>query len=363
MKEHVPFVDLDPVNDGLAEVAARVIAKGQFILGPELEAFEAAFAESCGTRQAVGVASGLDALMLSLRAWNIGAGDEVIVPAHTFFATWLAVSQVGATPVAADITHTATIDASSFAARITSRTKAVIPVHLYGQPADMEGIVQIARARNVRVLEDAAQAHGASYQGRPAGSLGDAAAFSFYPTKNLGALGDGGTVTSDDAGFVTRLRQLRNYGSPSKYVFDELGFNSRLDELQAAFLAAKLPRLAGWNGERQRIAGRYLSEISNDSVSLPVTLNDRTHVWHLFVVRVKDRGRFMAHMEAEAVAVQVHYPRLPMEEAAYRMLALDAASVPVSRDFAREAVSLPVWPRMSDAQIARVIAAVNAYAA
>lgn len=363
MTDRVPFVDLTAVNDGLAEVAARVIGNGQFILGPELEAFEAAFAEYCGTGHAVGVASGLDALMLSLRAWNIGAGDEVIVPAHTFFATWLAVSQTGATPVTADVTHTATLDAASFAARITSRTKAVIPVHLYGQPADMDGILRIARARNVRVLEDAAQAHGAEYQGRPVGSLGDAAAFSFYPTKNLGALGDGGVVTSDDAAFITRLRQLRNYGSPSKYVFDELGHNSRLDELQAAFLSAKLPRLAGWNSERQRIAGHYLSEISNAAIALPVTLNDRTHVWHLFVVRVKDRARFMAHMEAHGIAVQVHYPRLPLEEEAYRTQALDASSVPVSRDFAREAVSLPLWPGMSEGQIARVIAAVNTYAA
>jgi dTDP-4-amino-4,6-dideoxygalactose transaminase len=346
----------------LTIAATRVIQNNFFLLGPELQAFEQNFAAFCGCAGAVGVASGLDALTLCLRAWDIGSGDEVITPAHTFFATWLAITQVGAVPVAADVLASSyTLDPVDFERKITSRTRAVICVHLYGQCCDMHEINRIARVHNIKVLEDSAQAHGAVYEGQKAGSLGDAAAFSFYPTKNLGALGDGGAVTSNDAAFLKRVKRLRNYGSDIKYVFDEIGLNSRLDELQAAFLSCKLPYLEPWNAKRQEVATAYLAGIANPSVTLPTLNPNRSHVWHLFVVCVSQRETFIKHLDGQGVAAQIHYPQLPHRQAAYRDSPHVTVGVPVSEDISAHCVSLPVWPGISPAQIQQVITAVNSF--
>ena len=366
MNVKVPFVELNAgMSDLLPELAtaaARVIQNNFFLLGPELQAFEQKFAGYCGTAGAAGVASGLDALTLCLRAWDIGPGDEVITPAHTFFATWLSITQVGAVPVAADVLSSSyTLDPADFERKITSRTKAVICVHLYGQCCDMNEINRIARVHNIKVLEDSAQAHGALYKGQKAGSLGDAAAFSFYPTKNLGALGDGGAVTSNDASFLQRLKRLRNYGSDVKYVFDEIGLNSRLDELQAAFLACKLPHLDLWNAKRHDVATEYLAGITNPLVQLPGSGSNRTHVWHLFVVCVLERERFLRHLGAQGVAAQIHYPQLPHQQAAYRDQPHVTVAIPVSEKISARCVSLPIWPGMSDSQVEQVITAVNSF--
>jgi dTDP-4-amino-4,6-dideoxygalactose transaminase len=364
----VPFVELSSVmSDLLPELtiaATRVIQNNFFLLGPELQTFEQKFAGFCGTKGAAGVASGLDALTLCLRAWDIGPGDEVITPAHTFFATWLAITQVGAVPVAADVLASSyTLDPADFERKLTSRTRAVICVHLYGQCCDMHEINRIARARNIKVLEDSAQAHGAVYEGQKAGNLGDAAAFSFYPTKNLGALGDGGAVTGNDAAFLKRVKRLRNYGSDIKYVFDEIGLNSRLDELQAAFLSCKLPYLEPWNAKRQEVAAAYLAGIANPSVTLPTLNPNRSHVWHLFVVCVSQRENFITHLDGQGVAAQIHYPQLPHQQVAYRDSPHVTVGVPVSEDISAHCVSLPVWPGMSPAQIQQVITVVNSFEA
>jgi dTDP-4-amino-4,6-dideoxygalactose transaminase len=348
----------------LSAAATRVINSNFFLLGPELENFEKRFSAYCGTTGSAGVASGLDALILCLRTWDIGQGDEVITPAHTFFATWQAITQVGAKPVAADVrADTFTIDPEDFKRKITARTKAVICVHLYGQCCDMDEIIQIARAHSIKVLEDSAQAHGANYKGKNAGNLGDAAAFSFYPTKNLGALGDGGAVTSNDEALLKRVKRLRNYGSDVKYVFDEIGMNSRLDELQAAFLSCKLAHLPRWNEDRQAVAATYLSEIRNQAVQLPVTAEDRSHVWHLFVVRVAARDQFIKHLADHGVSAQIHYPHLPQQQLAYQQQDYRAENVQESKKIASSCVSLPIWPGMAADQISLVIAAVNSFGA
>lgn len=367
MELKVPFVELSSVMSDLGreltEAASRVINRNFFLLGPELESFEQSFAKFCGTKGAIGVASGLDALTLCLRAWDIGPGDEVITPAHTFFATWLAITQVGATPVAADVLPAVyTLDPADFKRKITARTKAVITVHLYGQCCDMVEINEIAKSHNIKVLEDSAQAHGALYQGQKAGSLGDAAAFSFYPTKNLGALGDAGAITSNDPISLKRVKRLRNYGSDIKYIFDEVGLNSRLDEIQAAFLSVKLPFLEGWSAQRKQVAEAYLANIVNPRVALPALAKNRTHVWHLFVVCVDDRDRFIKHLAYFGVSAQIHYPVLPYRQQAYQTTHHVAKAIPHSETIAARCVSLPIWPGMSNTQINLVIEAVNGFA-
>src|SRR5262245_46017336 len=285
MSEQVPFLDLKDtyleIKDELDAAYQRVMNSGWYILGEEVTAFEKEFAEYCGARHCVGVGNGLEALQLILRAMGIGPGDEVIVPANTYIATWLAVSNAGATvvPVEPD-ERTFNLDPELIKAAITPKTKAILPVHLYGQPADMDPINEIARRRGLRVIEDAAQAHGACYRNRRAGSLGDAAGWSFYPTKNLGAYGDAGAVTTDDDALADRVRLLRNYGSVSKYYNEEKGINSRLDELQAAFLRVRLKYLAEWNRRRGRIAARYLEELRETDLILPAVCEGAEPVWH-----------------------------------------------------------------------------------
>ncbi len=366
MTDGVPFVSLGAstraLKGDLLAAAERVFDRGMFVLGEEVAQFEGEFAAFCGSRYAAGVGNGLDALTLALRAMGVGPGDEVVTPCHTFIATWLAISACGAVPVPADVDPmTYTLDPESLRRLATPRTKAVIAVHLYGHPADMDEINAFARERGLKVLEDAAQAHGALYKGRLVGGLADAAAFSFYPTKNLGAFGDGGAVVTNNPAIDRRVKRLRNYGSERKYVFDEPGVNSRLDELHAALLRVKLPHVATGNTARKRIAARYQSALRGLPLVLPTVANWADPVWHLYVVRVANRDAFIAHLAALGVTTEIHYPELPHQQGAYGASKPDPSAVRVSENIAREVVSLPLWPEMTDAMVERVIAVVRSY--
>lgn len=363
MPQPLPFLDLAALHAPLAsEMEAaykRVMSASHFILGPELEAFEREFADYCGSRHCIGTGNGLDALTLALIAAGIGAGDEIIVPAQTFIATWLAVSHAGATPVPVDIDPAShNIAPWQLEAAITPRTRAIIPVHLFGRPADMAAINAIAQRHGLFVLEDAAQAHGASYQGKQAGQLGNAAAFSFYPGKNLGALGDGGAVTTNDDALADRLRGLRNYGSPRKYHHPEIGFNSRLDELQAAFLRAKLPHLDSWNARREAIAGQYDASLSGLPLGLPLPADGSCQpVWHQYVVTAPQRDRLQAQLAEQGIATMVHYPLPPHRQPAYRELA--ERSFPAAEALAAGCLSLPICPTLTPAAVEHIAAAIR----
>jgi dTDP-4-amino-4,6-dideoxygalactose transaminase len=362
--EQIPFLDIGAayreLKDDIDAAVARVLASGWYILGGEVRSFERAFAAYCGAGECVGVSNGLDALHLVLKAWDIGAGDEVIVPSNTFIATWLAVTYAGATPVPVE-PHPGTmnIDPSRIEAAVTSRTKAIIPVHLYGQPAEMGPIMEIARRRGLRVLEDAAQAHGATYDGRPAGSLGDAAAFSFYPGKNLGALGDAGAVVTSDTKLAARVRTLSNYGSSAKYEHDEKGFNARLDEMQAAILSAKLPHLEEWNARRRAIAKLYVESLDPSKVTLPEVAAGADPVWHLFVVRSKRRDALRSALTDAGISTLIHYPTAPFDQKAYADFASRRGEWPLAAQFAAEVLSLPIGPHLPAEAAARVIEVVN----
>ncbi len=362
----VPFLDLQGAYGELKEqlegAIEKVLTRGRYVLGEELEAFEHEFADYIGVRHCVGVGSGLDALHLTLRAIGVAQNDEVVVPANTFIATWLAVSYTGArlVPVEPD-ESTYNLDPAKLRRVVGNRTRVIVPVHLYGQPADMHPIVEVARRAGVSVLEDAAQAHGACYRGRRVGGLGDAAAWSFYPSKNLGALGDGGAVTTNDDELAVRLRALRNYGSRVKYVHALEGFNSRLDEIQAAVLRVKLRHLDDWNGRRQRVAARYLEGLEGASIALPMVPEWAAPVWHLFVVRTKNRDALQEHLRRAGVDSHIHYPVPPHLQEAYRRLEILPGSLPISEAIHREVLSLPIGPHLSDAQVSRVIEAVRAF--
>jgi dTDP-4-amino-4,6-dideoxygalactose transaminase len=355
----VRFVDLNATHLSLREELTRayerVISRGNFILGEELEAFESEFAEYCGARFCVGVGNGGDALTLCLRAHGIGPGDEVIVPGHTFIATWLSVLQVGARPLPVEpLELTYNIDPDAVDKSITAKTRAIVAVHLYGQPADMERLRQIADVRGIVLVEDAAQAHGAIYRRKKVGSLGHSAAFSFYPTKNLGALGDGGAVTTNDQEIAERLRRLRNYGSRRKYIHEEFGTNSRLDELQAAFLRAKLPSLDRTNERRRSIAQQYTQGLANlPGVKVPAVIADATAVWHLYVIRSPIRDRMAAHLARSNVETLIHYPIPPHLSPALKPY--KDASLPLSERISREVLSLPMHPHLTEAQVDHVI--------
>ncbi|OGW92207.1 MAG: erythromycin biosynthesis sensory transduction protein eryC1, partial [Omnitrophica bacterium RIFCSPHIGHO2_02_FULL_63_14] len=339
-----------------------VMRSGRFILGPEVEAFEAEFARYCGSKNGVGVANGLDALHLVLRAWGIGAGDEVIVPSNTYIATWLAVSITGARPVPVEPDErTYNIDPARIERAITRRTKAVIPVHLYGQTADMDPVRRLARRHGLKVLEDAAQAHGARYKGRRTGSLGDAAAFSFYPTKNLGAFGDAGAVTTDDKKLADRLRVLRNYGSRVKYHNEIQGFNSRLDELQAAFLRVKLCRLEAGNAARARLARIYSVGLKGlPGLVLPAVPAWAEPVWHVFVVRHARRDALAAHLAARGTGTLIYYPVPPHLSGAYRA-DFKAGRFPAAKRLADTVLSLPMGPHHTAGQVRAVCAQVRRF--
>ncbi len=362
----IRFLDLKAIQLELKEeldvAYHRVVASGWYILGEEVAAFEREFAHYCDVKYCIGVGNGLDALHLILRAMDIGAvGDEVIVPSNTFIATWLAVSYAGATPVPVEPEETTyNIDPKKIEAAITQRTKAIMPVHLYGQPCDMEPILEIADRYQLRVIEDAAQAHGARYKGKRVGGLGNAAGFSFYPGKNLGALGDGGAVTTDDPKIAEKVRRLSNYGSQTKYSHDMKGFNSRLDELQAAFLRAKLKYLDVWNGRRRKIADQYLEGLLAQAyLTLPQVPPWAEPVWHIFVIRTPMRDRLQEHLTDCGIQTLIHYPVPPHKQGAYQELS--HLSLPISEKIHKEVLSLPMSPVMGEDHVQYVRDALDRY--
>lgn len=364
MTSNVLFLDLKAINaahrDALRDAFDRVLDSGWYVLGQEVKAFESEFAAYCGVKHCIGVANGLEAMHLVLRAWGIGAGDEVIVPSNTYIATWLAVSYAGATPVPVEPdAATANIDPARIEAAITPRTRAILPVHLYGQPADMDTINAIAAKHGLKVLEDCAQAHGACIGGRRVGALGDAAAFSFYPGKNLGALGDGGAITTDDAELANAVRVLRNYGSQAKYHNEVKGYNSRLDELQAALLRVKLPHLDADNESRRQIAARYNAAFRDLPLTLPSVPQWAEPVWHLYVVRTPDRDALAEKLGKTGVGTLVHYPIAPHLQPAYADLSLPQGRFPLAEAMAQDVLSLPMWPGMDETAQGSVIDAVR----
>jgi len=357
-----PFLDLGAAYRELqSEIDAAVLASmrtGWYILGPDVEAFEADYAAYCQTAHCVGVANGLDALRLALLAMGVGPGDEVIVASNTYIATWLAVSQCGATPIPVEPQEaTYNMDPSRIEAAITPRTKLILPVHLYGQPADLDTILAIARKHQLQVLEDAAQSHGARYKGRRIGGYADAAAWSFYPGKNLGALGDGGAVTTNNPEIADRVRVLRNYGSRVKYVNEIQGFNSRLDPIQAAVLRVKLKHLDTWNARRDVIAAHYNTTLASAGLLLPTVPQWANPVWHLYVIRTKKREALRQHLTDSGIATQIHYPIPPHLQQAYSSLGYKSGSFPITESMANEALSLPIGPQLASECQNKVIAA------
>ncbi len=359
MTAAIPFLELksihDELKDELAGAFQRVVASNALVLGPEVAAFEKEFAEYCGTQHCVGVANGLEALSLVLRAWGIGAGDEVIVPSNTYIATWLAVTHVGAKVVPVEPRlDTYNLDPALVARAITPRTRAILPVHLYGQTADMAPIMDLAREAKLKVLEDAAQGHGATYRGRKAGALGDAAAFSFYPTKNLGAIGDAGAITTDDGDLADRLRVLRNYGSRRKYYNEVIGYNSRLDEVQAAILRVKLKHLDDHNARRRRIAAVYPSLLGRFNVTLPRVQEGDQPCWHLYVVRHPARDALAEQLAGLKVGTLIHYPVPPHQSDAYRE-EFAGRRYPIAEEIAQTILSLPMGPHLTPERLQAVL--------
>lgn len=358
---NIPFLDLGAayreLKTEIDTAIQRVLDSGWYILGPEVEAFEAEWAAYCEAGHAVGLANGLDALILALRALDIGPGDEVIVPSNTYIATWLAVTAVGARPVPVEpdpATHN--IDPARIADAITPATRAMLPVHLYGQPADLDPILALARQKGLSVIEDAAQAHGARYKGQRIGAHGDVVCWSFYPGKNLGALGDGGAVTTNRPDLADRIRMLRNYGSRVKYKNEVLGENSRLDPIQAAVLRVKLPHLDAWTDRRRAIAGAYAEGLRDTGLILPHVPEWADPVWHLYVVRSPDRDGLQQRLTAAGVGTLIHYPIPPHMQAAYAGLGLAPEALPLARDLAGEVLSLPMGPQLSLADAVRIVA-------
>lgn len=356
----VPFLDLKAINmahqQPLKEAFDRVLNSGWYVLGQEVAAFEQEFSAYCEANHCVGVSNGLDALHLILKAMDIGPGDEVIVPSNTYIATWLAISYTGATPVPVEpVEGTYNIDPKEIERVISSRTKAVMVVHLYGQPADIDPIRSICKAHNLYIIEDAAQAHGATYKGIPVGVLGDAAAFSFYPGKNLGALGDAGAVVTNSTDLAEKVRALANYGSRVKYHNEVKGYNCRLDELQAAFLRVRLAALQAETSRRQQIAEMYLQGLRGLPLVLPTVLPEVSHVWHLFVVRVQDRARVQKELSDHGVGTLIHYPIPPHLQGAYQEMGFKKGQFPVAERIHDSVLSLPMSPVLQTAQIEYVI--------
>ena len=359
----VPFVDLGPqtqaVRNEVIQRWSKIMDGNSFILGAEVKEFEERFAKYCGARYALGVANGTDALILALRSLNVGPGDEVIAPTNTFVATVEAIAHVGATPVLVDISPgTHNIDVNQLEKFVTPRTKAIIPVHLYGCPADMAPILEVAEGHGIAVIEDAAQAHGATYQGRKAGSMGSIGCFSFYPAKNLGAFGDGGAIVTDREDVVSQVRMLRDHGSPSKYEHDVVGYNSRLDTIQAAVLNAKLGRLDEWNKMRQRNAQIYddmLAEVPG--VVTPKVPQGTSHVFHLYVIRLlsEDRERVRQRLQERGVQTGIHYPMPVHLTKAFRHLGYREGSFPVAEEVSQQILSLPMYPELQPDQIYYVV--------
>lgn len=365
--DQIPFQDYAGQHHELAveldEAYHRVIASRWYILGQEVTTFEEEFAAYLGTKHCISVGNGLDALILTLRAWGIGPGDEVLVPAQTFIATWMAVSAVGATPVPVEVEKdTCNLDVAFVEAAITSRTKAILPVHLYGHPAQVHKLNVLARKYNLLVLEDAAQAHGARLNGQMCGTLGDAAAFSFYPGKNLGGFGDGGAIATNDGELADRLRMLRNYGSKVKYVHEALGSNSRLDPMQAAFLRVKLKHLDEWNLRRSDLANRYHQHLSSQpSLRLPIVSPDCTSAWHVYAIRHPERDRLAAHLRENGIGTLIHYPTTPSRSGAYSSTVPPGTNWPVAEDWAHTCLSLPLGPHNTFEEIDRVCEVIHSF--
>lgn len=360
--DRVPFLDLHAayveLKDEIEKAVRRVLDSGWYILGPEVESFEAEWASYVRAEHCVGVASGLDALILALRALDIGPGDEVVVPANTYIATWLAVSATGATPVPVEPNmSTLNMDPNRVIDAISSATRALLPVHLYGRPADMEALNGIASEHDLVVIADAAQAHGASIGQTPVGGDCDITCWSFYPGKNLGAMGDGGAITTSDASLAERIALIRNYGSAEKYVNREKGVNSRLDPIQAAVLSVKLRVLETWNHRRTVRARRYDLELQNCGMVLPELVDG--HVWHQYVAQVDDREAFQSDLKSRGVDTLVHYPIPPYLQEAYQELGLAGCDYPLSTRLAQRVVSLPIGPHMTDDQQSQVIDAIK----
>ncbi|CAH1386233.1 DegT/DnrJ/EryC1/StrS family aminotransferase [Candidatus Nitrotoga sp. M5] len=360
---NVHFLDLGATYHELKSeidaAVARVLESGWYLLGAELEAFEAEYAAYTGAHYCIGVGNGLEALHLTLRAMDIGPGDEVLVPSNTYIATWLAVSQTGATPVPVEPDeYTYNIDPQRLEEAITPRTRAILPVHLYGQPANMAPILACAKMHGLKVLADGAQAHGARYHGAAIGGLGDATAWSFYPGKNLGAFGDAGAVTTDDQVLAERIRILRNYGSRVKYVNEVQGYNSRLDEMQAAVLRVKLRHMDTWNARRVHVAATYKAALAECALLLPVVPPEITPVWHLYVVRHPQRETLQRDLQTRGIQTLIHYPIPPHRQTAYADLGWPAGSFPVAESMADSVLSLPIGPHLSAAQQGQVIEAI-----
>ena len=363
---NIPFVSFKPMERELdADLRAafeRVYQRSWYIEGEEDAAFEKAFADYCGVEHCIGCGNGLDALMLALKALGVGAGDEVLVPSNTYIATALAVTYTGATPVFVepDI-RTYNIDPMRLEAALTERTKAVMPVHLYGQSCDMGPIMAFAKKHGLYVVEDCAQAHGATYNGKKIGTFGDAAGFSFYPGKNLGALGDAGATVTNNKTLADKIRALGNYGSDYKYHHVYQGNNSRLDELQAAFLSAKLPHLERMNAERRRIADRYLAEVHNEQIVLPYVLPGTEPVWHIFAVRCQKRDELTAYLAEKGVSTNKHYP-IPIHlQGAYASLHIPQGALPIAEEISATQLSLPMYYGMTDNEVGYVIDALNGF--
>lgn len=362
----IPFLDLKApyleLKQEIDEAIARVVGSGWYIGGSEVDQFEEEYARYCGAAYAIGVGNGLDALHLALLALGIGPGDEVIVPSNTYIATWLAVSQCGATPVPVEPdAATFNINPILIEEAITPRTKAILPVHLYGQPVDLDPILAVARKHGIKVLEDGAQAHGALYKGERIGAHGDAVAWSFYPGKNLGAMGDGGAVTTNDPEIADRIRVLRNYGSRVKYVNEVLGYNSRLDPLQAAILSVKLAYLDEWNGRRAAIADFYQQALGNCGLTLPYVPDWAEPAWHLYVVRHLQRDGLQKALTDAGIGTLIHYPIAPHCQQAYRDIGWDQGAFPLAERLADEVLSLPIGPSMNQGQARIVVSAIQAF--
>ncbi|WP_440028444.1 DegT/DnrJ/EryC1/StrS family aminotransferase [Chromobacterium amazonense] len=362
----VSFLDLKSINlqhaEELKAAFDRVLNSGWYILGQEVDSFEKEFSEYCGVKNTVGVSNGLDALHLILRGYGIGQGDEVIVPSNTYIASWLAVTYAGATPVPVEpVEATYNIDPSKIEAAITSRTKAIMVVHLYGQAVDMDPVLEVAKKYNLKVIEDAAQAHGASYKGKKVGSLGDAAGFSFYPGKNLGALGDAGAVTTKDHELAEKIRVLLNYGSRIKYHNEEKGYNCRLDELQAAFLRVKLKSLDAENIKRAEVAESYLKGLVNLPIKLPEVAANVTSAWHLFVIATERRDELQQYLKEEGIGTMIHYPIPPHLQPAYQDLGFKINDFPVAEKIHQQVLSLPMGPSLEQREVDQVVNAINSF--
>ncbi len=366
MTGNIPFLDLttpyQELKEELDDAYQRVMDSGCYILGREVEFFEKEFAHYCEVDHCIGVGNGLEALHMILRAMDIGPGDEVIVPANTYIATWLAVSHSGATPIPVEPdTRTYNIDPNCVEAAVTVRTKAILPVHLYGQSADMDAINDLAKKYNLKVIEDAAQAHGSGYKGRRTGGLGDAAGFSFYPGKNLGALGDGGAVTTNDSNLAEKIRCLRNYGSKEKYFNEIKGFNSRIDELQAALLRVKLRYLDQWNDRRKKIAKLFNKNISHSELRLPHVPEWADPVWHLYVVRCRNRLELRDYLIRIGIGTLIHYPVPAHLQEAYADHNFVKGRFPLSELMAEEVLSLPIGPHLRDDQVQYIVDTLNEF--